>query len=868
MKGLMRVFFLLTWLTLSVTEPTAFAALPAGATGYLVTNDDNDNGPGGSDSAVFFAIAADGTLTNPTAVNFGAEGSSGGYFAANRINVLNSATSPCVYLSEGSSNTIVGIQALTQTVVGSFAASANDNGTDNGVGIVMNSGYLYASFSSSSTLATFAVQSGCALQFLSDISPSGLNGGTVKGMALSPSGNMLVVAYGDGSIESFDVSGGVPVSNGDAQSSTGSATDNFPSDVVISLDGNWAIFADDASGAAVEVSNISSGQLAPTVLYNLPSGFNSNNVLLSPDGTMLYVTNNTSGQVSAAFFDTTTGTVSPGCISTQLSGFDNANSFAWTAGLATQVPAGSGSVLYVAEFGSPSSIGILDVSAGGGQCTLTENAASPEFDPQGGNLLSIAVVPTLQPGLYNPVSGSTLAGNSATFQWYGPSNATAFWIDVGSTAGGNTYYQSGSLPTSTLSATVGSLPTNGSTVYVTLYWMINGSWVSNAYTYTAFSSNSGPAVMTTPVPGTTLSGSTVTFDWTASSSATAYWLDIGNVAGGNQYYQSGNLGNVLTATASGLPTNGGTVYATLYSLIGGTWMSNAYTYTAYGVTAVPGVLTTPAPGSTLSGSTVTFDWTAGSGATGYWLDLGSAAGGNQYYQSGNLGNVLTTTASGLPTNGGTVYATLYSLINGSWISDAYTYTGFNVAASAGVITTPAPGATLSGSSVTFIWTAGASATAYWLDVGNIAGGNEYEQSGNIGNVTQLTVNSLPTDGSTVYATLYSMIDGAWVGNSYTYTAFNGSGVLAVMRTPTPGSTIIGNTATFTWSADASATAYWVDISAIAPGGNDVYQSGNLGNVLTTTVNSLPANGSTIYVTLYSYVGGQWSSTASTYTSVQ
>jgi hypothetical protein len=279
-------------------------------------------------------------------------------------------------------------------------------------------------------------------------------------------------------------------------------------------------------------------------------------------------------------------------------------------------------------------------------------------------------------------------------------------------------------------------------------------------------------------------------------------------------------------------------------------------------------MTTPTPGSTLSGSTVTFDWTAGSGATGYWLDLGSVAGGNQYYQSGNLGNVLTTTVSGLPTNGGTVYATLYSLINGSWISNAYTYTGFNAAASGGVITSPAPGATLSGSSVTFSWTAGASSTAYWLDVGNIAGGNEYEQSGNLGNVTQLTVNSLPTDGSTVYVTLYSMIDGAWVGNSYTYTAFNGSGVLAVMQMPTPGSTILGNTATFTWSADASATAYWVDISAIAPGGNDVYQSGNLGNVLTTTVNSLPANGSTIYVTLYSYVGGQWSSTASTYTSSQ
>jgi len=37
-------------------------------------------------------------------------------------------------------------------------------------------------------------------------------------------------------------------------------------------------------------------------------------------------------------------------------------------------------------------------------------------------------------------------------------------------------------------------------------------------------------------------------------------------------------------------------------------------------------------------------------------------------------------------------------------------------------------------------------------------------------------------------------------------------------------------------------------------------------VLTTTVYSLPADGSTIYVTLYSLVGGQWLSNAYTYVS--
>lgn len=367
-----------------------------------------------------------------------------------------------------------------------------------------------------------------------------------------------------------------------------------------------------------------------------------------------------------------------------------------------------------------------------------------------------------------------------------------------------------------------------------------------------------------PVPGSTLTGSSTTFKW-AAGAATAYWLDIGNVVGGNQYYQSGNLGNILTVSVNGLPTNGATVYVTLYSLVGGQWLSNPYTYTAYNVSGAQGIITTPAPGSTLTGSSVVFTWSAGTGATAYWLDAGNVPGGNQYYQSGNLGSALTTTANGLPITGSAVYVTLYSLVGVQWLSSAYAYTAYNVAGSQGVLTTPTPGSTLTGSGVTFNWTAGAGANAYWLDVGSAAGGNQYYQSGNLGTTLTATVNGLPTDASTVYVTLYSLVGGQWVATSYTYTAFNQAGALGVMQTPSPGSVLSGNIATFTWSAGSGTTAYWLDVGS-APGGNQYYQSGNLGGALSTTVYSLPADNSTIYVTLYSYVGGQWLSDQYIYSS--
>ncbi len=484
----------------------------------------------------------------------------------------------------------------------------------------------------------------------------------------------------------------------------------------------------------------------------------------------------------------------------------------------------------------------------------------------GNNSVSILLNTTayLLPAIVeSPAPNSTLTGSSVTFQWTPSDPATAYWIDVGSVAGGNQYYQSGSLSTNTREATVSGLPGDGSTIYVTMYSLISGQWIYNQYTYTAYSKANNKGVVTTPTPGSTLSGSSVTFNWTAGTGATAYWLDVGSTPGGNQYYQSGNLGNVLTTTANGLPTDGSTVYATLYSLVSGQWLSNAYTYTAYSASGVQGVLTTPTPGSTLGGSSVTFDWTAGTGATAYWLDIGSTPGGNQYYQSGNLGNVLTTTANGLPTDGSTVYATLYSLVSGQWLSNAYTYTAFSASGVQGVLTTPTPGSTLSGSSVTFDWTAGTGATAYWLDVGSTPGGNQYYQSGNLGNVLTTTANGLPTDGSTVYATLYSLVSGQWLSNVYTYTAYSASGVQGVLTTPTPGSTLSGSSVTFDWTAGTGATAYWLDVGS-TPGGNQYYQSGNLGNVLTVTVNGLPTNGGTVYVTLYSLVGGQWLNNAYTY----
>ncbi len=86
--------------------------------------------------------------------------------------------------------------------------------------------------------------------------------------------------------------------------------------------------------------------------------------------------------------------------------------------------------------------------------------------------------------------------------------------------------------------------------------------------------------MTSPPPGSTLSGATVTFTWSAGTGATAYWLYVGTVQGQGNIFGS-NVGLATSQGVSGNPTNGSTLYVRLWTQSGGVWAAHDYTYTAY-----------------------------------------------------------------------------------------------------------------------------------------------------------------------------------------------------------------------------------------------------------------------------------------------
>jgi hypothetical protein len=89
-------------------------------------------------------------------------------------------------------------------------------------------------------------------------------------------------------------------------------------------------------------------------------------------------------------------------------------------------------------------------------------------------------------------------------------------------------------------------------------------------------------------------------------------------------------------------------------------------------TSTKAVMTRPTNGSTLPPSSVVFRWTAVSGASQYYMYIGTSPGSNNM-ASASLGTATSVTVSGYPSNGSTIYVRLWTLYSGAWQYNDYSY---------------------------------------------------------------------------------------------------------------------------------------------------------------------------------------------------
>ncbi|HEX8815541.1 MAG TPA: hypothetical protein VF753_08570 [Terriglobales bacterium] len=379
------------------------AALTQAATKYVITNDDNEYP--NINSASIYSIGPNYTLNLVTTIQTGGYGQGGGYYPISRVNVLRSKTQNCAYIGDALGpndkrpGDVASIDMNSLKLVGTYPANAFDSGALWGIGLAENPAgtFLFAGYSQSGTIATYAQGEDCVLTYKSEVVAIGLNVGSVDGMKVTPNGKYLVVTYNDSSIGSYSIN-----------SKTGALTligrslvgDNgLAAGVDISADGKWAVFGVDTifSGAEVEVAPINAnGTIGATVGYTpIGSGSNGATAWLSPDETLVYIANNNSGQVTAVPFNATTGVINANaaCTSPVLKNFNTT----WQAmgSVTTSTLKNLGSPLLAGEWSYTNlgGIAIVDVSTKNGACKLLESPASPVADPVSDFLMTVGVDP-------------------------------------------------------------------------------------------------------------------------------------------------------------------------------------------------------------------------------------------------------------------------------------------------------------------------------------------------------------------------------------------------------------------------------------------------------------------------------------------
>jgi hypothetical protein len=291
-----------------------------------------------------------------------------------------------------------------------------------------------------------------------------------------------------------------------------------------------------------------------------------------------------------------------------------------------------------------------------------------------------AVVTFAPAVMTSPANASTLTGSSTTFNWTTGTGVSQYWIYVSNTGAGGNELANLDKGAATSHAMTG-LPTNGSTVYVRLWSKnaANGAWVFNDYTYTAFTAAITflPAAMSSPVNGSTLPGSSTTFQWTLGIGVSQYWIYVSNTGAGGNELANLDKGAGTSHAMTGLPVNGSALYVRLWSknAATGAWVYNDYTYVAAGTTFIAAAMTSPANGAVIGSSTAAFQWSAGTGVSGYWLYVSTTtAGGSEMYNA-DQGTATSHTISGLPNNGTPIYVRLWSknVASGVWVYIDYAY---------------------------------------------------------------------------------------------------------------------------------------------------------------------------------------------------
>ncbi len=373
---------------------------------------------------------------------------------------------------------------------------------------------------------------------------------------------------------------------------------------------------------------------------------------------------------------------------------------------------------------------------------------------------------------------------------------------------------------------------------------------------------SGAPRLSSPVNESTLSGSTVTFQWTPDTSEVFYWhLAVGTEQGKDDLFSRGYGPEARSQSVSGLPVDGSGIFVRLFYMVRTSERGFHFLFTDYTFSTplpAPPALTAPAPGSILQDESVVFRWEdRGTAATSWRLQVGKTIGGSDFEDKTIGTAVRSLEVTGLPADGSPVWVRFHYFFGNIWRHIDYQFTA-KITSTTPIVTTPASGSTVA--TVPFVaqWSPSLTTVTRWqLKVGTVRGTADILDTGLLGEETRsATVNALPGGTTTFWIRLLYETNAAWIAKDFEY-AYDPNGDAAPqVYNPPPGTEIVGAQALFQWTAKTVNVEQWWIYVGRSAGDSSIFNK-DMGTASSVMVNNLPTDGGNLYVRLFYRVGEIW-----------
>jgi subtilase family serine protease len=439
---------------------------------------------------------------------------------------------------------------------------------------------------------------------------------------------------------------------------------------------------------------------------------------------------------------------------------------------------------------------------------------------------------TLAAPVANAATGITQTGFTAN--WNAVAGVTGYYLDVSTEDDFSSFVTGYNKKNVSNVLTYSVTGLSSGTIYYYRVW---------AYNSVNTSANSNPITLTTipPAPvaeaASNIAQTSFNATWNATSGVSGYRLDVATDNAFTSFvsgFNNKDVGNVLNYSVTGL-TLGTTYYYRLraYNTAGASPNSNTIT-----VKTLVNPPTTPVATAATSITQISFsaNWSATSGATGYYLDVSTSNTFDSFvtgYNNKDVGNVLTASVTGLNA-GTTYYYRLRSNGPGGTSANSNTIT---------VVTTPpapvAKDATeITNNSFNANWDASTSATGYFLDVSTSNTFSSFVsgyKNKDVGNFLTYAITGL-APGTAYYYRVSAYNSTSTSPNSNTIYVGTGIPRLDALE----ATNITRTSFSANWNVGVAAIGYFLEVSASSSFESYVtgYQHKDVGNVLTASVTSL------------------------------